>query len=93
MEQREHSDLRTAAILLEKPGIGIRLLNLMGDPIEGMLRVLPKWLGQTIGYMATRAVGISFHVALSTIDSKRLGRSLRWTHRGMVLASGAVGSR
>lgn len=91
MEQRERNDLRTAVILLERPGTGIRLINLIGYPIEGMIRALPRWLGQTIGTMTTKAVGIAFHIALSTIDKKRHGGSLRWTHRAMVLASGAVG--
>lgn len=91
MENRDIDDLRMAVILLEKPGVGIRLINLLGYPIEGFIRVLPRWLGQVIGYVAAKVVGIALRVALSTMDKKTLGRPFRWTHRAMVLLSGAVG--
>jgi hypothetical protein len=91
MEKKDYNDLRTAVNLLEKPGLSIRLINLLGYPIEGIIKALPRWIRQVMGYMATRAVGIAFYVALSTMDKKRHGRPFRWSHRAMVLASGAVG--
>ena len=91
MENRDINDLRMAVILLEKPGMGIRLINLLGYPIEGLIRALPRWLGQVIGYGAAKIVGIALHVALSTMDKKSPGRPFRWTHRALVLLSGAVG--
>ena len=91
MENSDLNDLRAAVILLEKPGPGIRLVNLLGYPIEGMINALPRWVGQAIGYMASKAVGTAFHVALSTINKKSHGRPFQWVHRTMVLVSGAVG--
>ena len=91
MEKRDRNDLRTAVILLEKPSRGIRLINLLGYPIEGMINALPRGIGRAIGYMASKAVGTAFHVALSTINKKSHGRPVRWVHRTMVLVSGAVG--
>jgi hypothetical protein len=91
MEKKDYNDLRTAVNLLEKPGLSIRLINLLGYPIEGIIKALPRWIRQVMGYMATRAVGTAFYVALSTMDKKRHGRPFRWSHRAMVLASGAVG--
>ncbi len=91
MEERDSSDLRKAFVLLENPGRGIRLINLLGYPIEGLIKALPTWLGQTIRYMATRVIGTALHVALSTMDKKSHHRPLRWTHRMMVLLSGVFG--
>lgn len=91
MEKRDSKDLRLAVNLLEKPGLSIRLINLLGYPIEGVIQALPKRIGQAIGNTATKAVGTAFYVALSTMDKKRHGRPFRWTHRVMVFVSGAVG--
>lgn len=91
MEKRDCDDLKTAIHLLEKPGLSIRLINLIGYPIEGLIKALPRWIGQTIVNKATKAVGTAFYVALSTMDKKSHGRPLRWIHRAMVLASGMVG--
>jgi hypothetical protein len=91
VEKRDFADLKTAVALLERPGAGIRVINLLGYPIEGVLSALPGWLRRAIGYMATKAVSTAFHVALSTIDPKSRHRSLRRVHRAMVVGSGAVG--
>jgi hypothetical protein len=91
MIKRDGNDLRMAVYLLEKPGLGIRLMNLLGYPIEGIIKVLPTWVGQSIGNTATKALGTAFYTALSTMDKKRQGRPLRWVHRAMVLVSGAIG--
>jgi hypothetical protein len=91
IEETDSRDLGVAAILLEKPGAGIRLINLLGYPIEGMIKALPGWLGQSIAYMAAKAVGIAFHTALSTMSRKSRSSPLQWTHRAMVIVSGAAG--
>ena len=91
MEKRDRDDLRAAVNLLERPGLSIRLINMLGYPIEGFIKVLPRWLGQMIGNTATKSIGAAFYVALSTMDKKSHGRPLRLIHRAMVLVSGAVG--
>jgi len=91
MEKRDYNDLRMAVNLLERPGLSIRLINLLGYSIEGIIKVLPRRVGQTIGNTATKAVGTAFYLALSTMDKKSEGRPFRWIHRAMVLVSGAVG--
>jgi EcsC protein family len=91
MEEKDYNDLRTAVNLLEKPGVSIRLINLLGYPIERIIKSLPAWIGKVIGYMATRAVGTVFYLALSTMDKKRHGEPFCWSHRAMVFVSGAAG--
>lgn len=92
MEKRDSNDLRTAVNLLEEPGVGVRLINLLGYPIEGIIRVLPRRMGQALANTVAKAVGTAFYAALSTMDKKKShARPFRLTHRAMVLASGAVG--
>ena len=91
MEKKDRNDLRTAVNLLEKPGLSIRLINLIGYPIEGFMKVLPGWIGRVIGNTAAKAVGTVFYAALSTMDKKGRGRPFQLIHRAMVIVSGAVG--
>jgi hypothetical protein len=91
MGKKDRNDLRTAVRLLENPGLSIRLINLLGYPIEGFIKVLPRWIGKAVGNTAAKAVGTAFYAALSTMDKKGRGRPFRLTHRAMVLVSGTVG--
>jgi len=91
MEKRDWNDLRTAVNLLENPSVSIRLINLLGYPIEGFIKALPRWVRNALGNTATKTVGTAFYVALSTMDKKSRHRSFRLIHRAMVLVSGAVG--
>ncbi len=91
MEKEDRNDLRTAVHLLESPGVSIRLINLIGYPIEGFIKVLPRWAGKAIGKTAAKAVGTAFYAALSTMDKESPGRPFRLIHRAMVLVSGAAG--
>jgi hypothetical protein len=70
MEKKDQNDLRRAVHLLENPGLSIRLINLLGYPIEGFINVLPRWMGQAIGNTAAKALGTVFYAALFTMDKK-----------------------
>jgi hypothetical protein len=91
MEQRDRDDLRTAVIFLERPGLSIRLINLIGYPIEGFIKALPRWIERMIENTATKAVGTAFYVALSAMEKRSRSKPFRLIHRAMVFASGAIG--
>jgi len=91
MEKKDFDDLRTAVMLLEDPSAGIRLMNLIGYPIEGMIKVLPRWIGRPIGKSIANTVGQFFYVALCTMDKKACERPFRFIHQAMVVVSGAIG--
>lgn len=91
MEKRDRNDLRTAVNLLENPGLSFRLINLLGYPIEGFIKALPRWTRKAIGKTVTKVVGTAFYAAVSTMDRKSRNRPFRLFHRTMVLVSGAVG--
>jgi hypothetical protein len=91
MEEQDWNDLRAAVNLLENPGMSFRLINLLGYPIEGFIKTLPRWIGKTLGKTVTKVVGTAFYAAVSTMDRKSRKRPSRLFHRTMVLVSGAVG--
>ena len=91
MGEQDQNDLRTAVNLLENPGFSFRLINMLGYPIGGFIKALPRWIRQAIGNTVTKAVGTAFYTALSTMDKKSRHRPFRLIHRTTVLVSGAVG--
>ncbi len=91
MDEQDRNDLRTAVTLLENPGLSFRLINLLGYPIEGFIKALPRWTRKPIGTAVTKVVGTAFYAALSTMDKRSRGKPFRLIHRAMVLVSGAVG--
>jgi hypothetical protein len=92
MGEKDLDDLTRAVVLLEKPSLGIRFISLIGYPIEGIMSALPRWLSRAIGNTAAKAVGTAFYAALRTLGKKKpRGKSFRWSHRILVVLSGAVG--
>ncbi len=91
MEKKDFNDLRIAVMLLEEPGAGIRLMNLIGYPIEGMIRVLPRGIGRPIGKAVANMVGQFFYAALCTMNKKKCGKPIPFIHQAMVVMSGAIG--
>jgi hypothetical protein len=91
MEAKDLDDLEEAVHLLETPGLLIRLTNLLAYPIEGVMRVLPKWVGRAIGKMAAGAVGTALCYALATMDRGCRRRPFPGIHQMLVLFSGAAG--
>ncbi len=91
MEERDRNDLRTAVDLLENPGLSFRLINLLGYPIEGVIKALPRRIREAIGNTVTETVGTAFYAAVSTMGRKSRPRPFRLIHRTMVLVSGAIG--
>ena len=91
MEKKDFNDLKTAVMLLEDTGIGIRLMNLIGYPIEATINVLPRIIGRPIGKAVSNTVGQLFYVALCTMNKKKCDRPFRFIHQAMVVVSGAIG--
>lgn len=82
-------DLAAAVPKLEHPGWAIRLINFLGAPVEALIRVLPQPLSLTIRWLTERALGRFLGLAIDTLGEKE-GPALG-AHRGLVLASGALG--
>ncbi len=91
MEKKDLNDLRTAVVLLEDIDIGMRLMNLIGYPIEAAIDALPRMIGRPIGKAVSNTVGQLFYIALCTMNKKKRHRPFRFIHEAMVVASGAIG--
>ena len=88
-EHRE--ELRRAKRLLEKPGLAIRLSNMLGTPIEATVRTLPQsWQARIVG--VTRAsLERALRVALLTIDVDARAPTSDGLHKVAVSLAGAAG--
>ena len=91
ISKNDLDDLRYAKSLLENPGLGAKISNLLGTPIEKGFELLPdKWHG--IIQNATKdALEKVLDFAVRTIgDKSKLGSS-DLTHKLLVTATGAGG--
>jgi EcsC protein family len=83
--------LSRARTILEEPSLAIRLTDALGTPIEALVRRLPDRAQKVVGEGTRRALETALDVALRTLDRRQTGRSADWLHRGVVVASGALG--
>jgi hypothetical protein len=83
--------LASARDVLEHPGLAIRLADVVGRPIDGLVQRLPDGARKAIASGTQRALRSSLDVALRTLDGRARTAPADWLHRGVVVASGAVG--
>ncbi|HEY9027391.1 MAG TPA: EcsC family protein [Burkholderiaceae bacterium] len=89
--------LSDAIRAIERPGVGARLANLVGSPIERLVGLLPQRASSVISAAARKAIHASLNVSLRTLatnDALAPGApppaSNGW-HKVASAASGAVG--
>ena len=78
-------DLERAALLLEHPGVAIRIANKLGTPIEWAIGRLPAGVVTA----SPQAIETALSVAVSTMDAQGKGASRDIWHK---VAAGAVGA-
>ena len=89
-EDRE--DLELAVDLLENPGLMIRVANVVGMPIEGLLARLPGGASAAIAAAGKAAIEKALEAAVLTLGKGRPGGQSRdFLHKMLVTASGAGG--
>jgi hypothetical protein len=84
-------DLRRARVALEHPSLAIRIADVVGMPIEGLVRRLPDAAQRAVAGATRKALEASLDVALRTLDAHRRGAAADWLHRAAVVASGFAG--
>ena len=84
-------DLARARQTLEHPSLAIRIAGQVGQPIDALLKRLPAGPQQAIAAGTRKALDASLEVALKTLDRRQGAQPSNWLHRGIVMASGAVG--
>lgn len=90
LTQRDLDDLRRARALLESPSLAVRITNLVGTPVEALVRRLPAGANQAISDATRRGLDTALDVAIKTMDARK-GAPSDWLHRGVVMATGAAG--
>lgn len=85
------ADLRRAKLLLEYPGLAIKIANILGTPIEKGFALLPHGWQDKVA-VATRAAllkGLEF--SIQTLGKSDYKKSRDWIHRLLVVGTGAAG--
>jgi hypothetical protein len=83
--------LSRARHALENPGLAARIANVIGQPIEGLVRMLPEGAQGVVSEAVQKALRVALAAALKT-SRRQGGRPSRdRLHQAMVGASGAVG--
>jgi hypothetical protein len=90
MDDADLADLRRAKLLLENPGLAMKLASLAGRPVEWGLARLPKPALDAIVGVSRRALEKALDAALRTLEGPRAAPS-DWLHRIGVATTGAVG--
>jgi len=83
--------LRTAKAKLEHPGLAARLADLIGSPIEVVLKRLPKGWQEKGGDLTQAALMTALEVALKTLRNKPTKRSRERFHKIAVVGTGGLG--
>lgn len=83
--------LRRAHRHLEHPSLAIRLGNIVGTPIEGALRLLPKTWHEPLHRATEAVVAKLFDSAVATLPNRPPRAVSNALHRALVMSSGAVG--
>ena len=69
----------------------MRIVNLVGMPIEAATKLLPARTSALVSRATNTAVRKALVAAVSTMGTKRRGTPSRWLHRAAVAGSGGVG--
>lgn len=89
--EAELTDLKNAKLLLENPGIAIKLANRLGTPIEKALGRLPAGLHQRVGGITRAALSKAIDTAVLTLDNVPHKNSNLWHKVGVACTGGAGG--
>lgn len=89
---RDREDLARAATLLGSPSLAIRLADLIGTPLEGVIKRLPESAVKKIDEAVRVALGTALDGALATLDPRAKWLPASETlHKVGAAATGAAG--
>ena len=91
MDPLDLKSLESAVAALEQPTWAVRLVNLIGIPIEAAAKLLPARAGAIVSRATTTAVRKALVAAVSTMGREHRGAPSTWLHRAAVAGSGGVG--
>jgi hypothetical protein len=86
----DRADLGYAKNLLENPSLTAKIAGIVGKPIDLLLAGLPKGAADAVNVATRKALEAALSLAVSSMDERPRVAS-NWTHKGLVMASGAAG--
>ncbi len=89
--KKDISDLKKAVALLESESLTMKIVGLVGKPIEWAVEKLPKGASDKIQRAIHLALDKSVSTALSTMSRNKSKESSDKTHIGIIAFSGAIG--
>ena len=87
-------DLRELGIakeLLENPSLAVKLTNLLGQPIEKGMEMLPEKWSRKVQKAVEFSLGKALEFAVLTMNSKRSKGSLNFLHKAAAMGTGGLG--
>ncbi len=91
MTQADKKQLFEAYDVLENPGFRIKLMNLLGKPLEKGMDLLPKVVNRQIAKVSNVALTRAVKVALFTLPKFRSKETYNWSHRMFSWGTGFFG--
>lgn len=97
MDEQALRELEGAVRLLENPGLGMRIADVIGTPIEKAIALLPEKATDRIGVVAQKAIHGALRFSLKTMDRHDPASGMlaplasNKAHLGAVAVTGAVG--
>ena len=89
--EKDRADLRYARALLEHPSLAIRLIDVIGTPIEKGLELLPANWSMVVGQATRTALHKALDVAVRTMDDHGVVPPRDLFHKIAATVTGAVG--
>ncbi|PRH82888.1 peptidase [Arenimonas caeni] len=91
LPEADQAELERARRLLESPGLAMQLANVIGAPIESLMRGLPGPASRLVDKAARKAVEVAFEAARRTLRDDSPGDASLRLHQVAVAGTGAVG--
>lgn len=89
--EKEYEDLRHAKLLLENPGLAIKISHAIGTPIEKGIDLLPRGWYDLVEKATRKALEVAVDSALLTMKSKAPKRAANRVHKAVAAGLGAAG--
>lgn len=91
MTDQHLDDLRYAKMLLDNPGLAVKITSALGAPIEKGFDLLPKGWHDLVEKSTRKALDISVHSAILTMNTRLKQESANRFHKLMAAGIGAAG--
>jgi len=91
LSERDLDDLQYAKSLLENPGLAAKITSALGTPIEKGFDLLPQGWHRLVEKATRKALEISVHSAILTLNSRQKREATNRLHKLMAAGIGAAG--